>query len=487
MDVEIRDPAEARRFLAQGLWLQRAARPSAATVAPALRWSAELASGGDPLPPAGFVADAGTLALDGVRDPTPGRPFPEVPGWPAGLARAYEDLVLGRLDADGSMARASAALARYRGRDRSRGLAFLLDALRRRAGFPGALLNPAAIKAAQEMPADALLAEGWESLARGGPMPVLVDLYGRLVDAVREIPEALGPEDVFELESRTALLAFADRVAIRQVVRAAAEFEAGIAAERPRPSALRHDVASRVLDEDMYPVGGYSSISTRGSIESLLHSQLVYMDRGERPDLFDIKYARDELLYYARDENQFLRRRYAFQVVLDPSLALARVKDAALPYQRVVLVLAMLVAAVHRLTEWLGDESIVFEFLFLRDGDAEPLAAERSLLEMALRDGIANGTVVSDVVDEARLPERRAAIARGARCRGLVVTSAEGHHPEPCGFPTSVLRVGGDHPSLDRGPEAADPDATGEAPAPWNSVLDNLLMCWTTDRPAQAE
>ena len=29
----------------------------------------------------------------------------------------------------------------------------------------------------------------------------------------------------------------------------------------------------------------------------------------ERPDLFDIKFLRDELLYYARDENRFLRRR----------------------------------------------------------------------------------------------------------------------------------------------------------------------------------
>ena len=28
--------------------------------------------------------------------------------------------------------------------------------------------------------------------------------------------------------------------------------------------------------------------------------------------MFDIKFIRDELLYYSRDENQFLRRRRAF-------------------------------------------------------------------------------------------------------------------------------------------------------------------------------
>ena len=55
---------------------------------------------------------------------------------------------------------------------------------------------------------------------------------------------------------------------------------------------------TRVLDEDQYPVGGYTSISTRGSIESLLHSQLAYMEP-ESPDLFDMKFVRDELFYYS--------------------------------------------------------------------------------------------------------------------------------------------------------------------------------------------
>ena len=71
-----------------------------------------------------------------------------------------------------------------------------------------------------------------------------------------------------------------------------------------RVSGLVGHRPTRALDEDTYPVGGFTSISTRGSIESLLHSQLAYMETDERPDLFDIKFLRDELLYYARDENQ---------------------------------------------------------------------------------------------------------------------------------------------------------------------------------------
>ena len=38
------------------------------------------------------------------------------------------------------------------------------------------------------------------------------------------------------------------------------------------------EVPTRILDEDIYPVGGFTSLSNRGSIESLLHSQLAYME-----------------------------------------------------------------------------------------------------------------------------------------------------------------------------------------------------------------
>src|SRR5438270_623657 len=49
---ELRDPDEARRFLFQGLWLQRSVPPAAATVRPTLERAWEIASAGHPLPPA---------------------------------------------------------------------------------------------------------------------------------------------------------------------------------------------------------------------------------------------------------------------------------------------------------------------------------------------------------------------------------------------------------------------------------------------------
>src|SRR5207248_6066964 len=141
------------------------------------------------------------------------------------------------------------------------------------------------------------------------------------------------PEDVFELEHRTALDDLSQRLALRQVLQAAQQFEQGLPQHRIRPLAGRQEVPTRVLDEDTYPVGGFSSLSTRGSVESLLYSQLAFMEEQERPDLFDVKYLRDELLYYARDENNFLRRRRTFAFVLFPDLVQAHFKDADLPWQ----------------------------------------------------------------------------------------------------------------------------------------------------------
>jgi hypothetical protein len=476
---ELNDHVEIRRFLAQGLWLQRIAAPKPASVPNVLRRARRLASEGEPVPPVGFIADVGQLVFGTGSDTRTFGAGLDVPGWPPGLSRAYEDLVLGKLDADASMARAADALARYRGSDRDKGMAFLLDRLGRRAGIGGVQLNPAVVKSALELRAEELLAEGWESLARDGPLPLLVTLYEALIGAVRDAAEALGPEDVFELEHGTALAAFSQRVALRQVLQAADAFEKGVALERPRTPARRHDVATRILDEDTYPVGGFSSISTRGSIESLLHSQLAYMEPYERPDLFDIKFLRDELLYYARDENRFLRRRRTFLFALDSDLARARIKDAGLPHQRIVLLLALLVAAVRKLIERLSDEALSFEFLFLEEGKGATLAPEQALVEMILREPIATGLVTTARIGVSAFAPRLAARSARSVCHVLTVTAAatlRDLNADPRAF--ARLRLDGPRPHLAAGSETLDPAESDDAWTYWCATLERLLTAW---------
>ena len=108
------------------------------------------------------------------------------------------------------------------------------------------------------------------------------------------------------------------------------------------------------------------------------------MESEHPPDLFDMKFARDELFYYSRDENQFLRRRRAFLFVFEPALAEARVKDAGLPYQRIVLAGAAVLAVVRRLSDWLSTDALRFELLFPPSGKESPLTPEAKLFEVLL-------------------------------------------------------------------------------------------------------
>ena len=58
-----------------------------------------------------------------------------------------------------------------------------------------------------------------------------------------------------------------------------------------------------------------------------------------------------------------------------------------------MLALATVLVLVRRLIAWLSDEVLRFEVLFVGDRQAAALADERELLELALREQIANGTV----------------------------------------------------------------------------------------------
>lgn len=389
--VELRDLDAAREYLLQALWLQRVLKPSPATVKATLAYALHIASGDQPLPPLGFVGDVAAVAF-GTDGGKWTKTHSDVPGWPHTLTRGYEDHLLGKLYADWTFERASDALRRYSEADQGKGLAYLIKQFRVRAKVGGVSLSPAVLRTLAAQNPDDLLHQGYELFTRDGPNRLLIAQYEELVKAARRMAEMLDPEDVIALEQRTALADMGDYVAHRQILQATARFETRLPTRPVPPAVGRREVPTRVLDEDQYPVGGYTSISTRGSIESLLQSQLAFMETEEQPDLFDMKFVRDELFYYSRDENQFLRRRRVFLFVFDPSLADARVKDPDLPYQRIVLAQSLVLAVVRRLSDWLSTDALRFELLFPPVKGKSPLTPEAKLFEILLSELRANGT-----------------------------------------------------------------------------------------------
>ena len=400
-----------------------------------------------------------------------------VPALPINLIRTYEDHVLGKFYADWSFARAADAVRRYTGRDRARGLAFVLQRFHEHSGFQGVLFSPGVLKGLMETaPAD-VLQQGWESLRQDGSHWLNERLYQSLIEAARRTAEVLGPEDVAALEAGDALADEGEQLALRHVRQAAAALEAALPRHRPRPMQGPRETPTRMLDDSAYPVGGFSSISTRGTIESLLHSQLAYMETGEGPDLFDVKFLRDELLYYSRDENQFWRRRRTFLFALYPDLMAARFKDADLAYQRGVLVLALLTTTLRKLMEWLSADALTFEIVFVGAGVDEPLAPEHALLKALLREPIANGAAALRRLPADKIAAHCADLARRSQCCCLALAV------DP---PTLVardaevlaLKIDGPRPVF-VGPEAelAVPE-TDDPFDVWTATLQHLLRKW---------
>ena len=422
--IELRDLEAARRFVTEGLWLQRAVKPNADTVKHALEWAMEVAASGNPLPPVGFIGDLGHIAF-GADSEHRGKDSLHIPGWPPSVVLMYEDHVLGKLYADPLFERAGDALRNYQDKDRVKGLAYVVNQIQERANIPGVLLPPAVIRGLLTANRDEVLAAAWERLMREGPSPLLVKMYEQLIAAGRRWNEILVPEDVTALENRSALGDMGQYVALRQIDQAKTRLLARLPAHPVHPRPNRREVPTRVLDEDQYPVGGYTSISAKGSIESLLHSQLAYIeDDADEPDLFDVKYARDELFYYSRDENQFLRRRRAFVFVLYPDLIALRFKDAELPYQRIVMLQSAILAIVNKLTDWLSVDAIRFEVLFVPDGEKQPLAEEATLLRLLLREPIERGDAVVVHLDNANeVPDRLHRLAQLSQVHAFVAAT----------------------------------------------------------------
>jgi hypothetical protein len=244
-----------------------------------------------------------------------------------------------------------------------------------------------------------------------------------------------------------------------------------------KPLVGRKEVPTRVLDEDQYPVGGYTSISTKGSIESLLHSQLAYMEK-ESPDLFDMKFVRDELFYYSRDENQFLRRRRAFVFVLFPDLIATRFKDADLPYQRIVLIQSTILALVRKLTDWLSTDAIRFEVIFVQEGGKTPLTEEMALLKLLLREPIERGD--GEVME---FPNQDAVVTHLNRLSRTAQVHCLAAATEPFGMEMdnvviTELIVNGSRPEIGEGDGVVAELEGEDAFEVWQETVLRVLQLW---------
>ncbi len=303
--------------------------------------------------------------------------------------RAWEDHVLARLVSDSRWGQVMDAVLAAPKELKGVAIGLLVSqVLKRLEVTDGVPVSQAVVRKLVGKTPEQVVEEGRASLRERSDVSAMV-LRGleATAHAARKSRDLLTDAEVFVLENVAALKGLGPRVALGQLAEISRDVEDTLPA-RLKSHHSEGDKATQLEEESAFPVGGFSSISTQGSIENLVTSELIYMDDAgaERPDLFDIRFVEGELLYYARDESVAVRRRRTLLLVLDASLDGCRVLDEGARAQRLVWCFASVVAMVRKLSSWLEAEALQFEVVSTRDGNSSVLAEDLAVLGLLLRE-----------------------------------------------------------------------------------------------------
>jgi len=140
-------------------------------------------------------------------------------------------------------------------------------------------------------------------------------------------------------------------------------------------------------------------------------------------------------------------------------------------------VMALLVAAVRRLADWLGHDALRFEFLFVQAEKVRPLEEEAKLLTLIFRELIENKTAFIEHIPLAEVEKRVKEHGRKSLCQCLVIgVKLEEIRVEEAAItgmridgPEPVIRIGGDDYGLLEGDDAFEK---------WSAALLHLLQMW---------
>lgn len=400
---------DAEAWVAAGLVLQRGEQVDGALIGLVRAWVESVVNTVALLPPLGVAADLARLVARAPFDIGRSQRVDD-PQLREALD-AYEEHLLGRLSADFRLELARDALVRLPEAQRAAAIGVFVEQVLTRVvtalGTPLDSPAPGAVRRALQESSVGLFETGNEALADPEQFELrdeLIAAYTSLAAGARRCGALIGDVEIYTLENFDALRSSSLRLAMAQIAEAAQSIERTLPVRVRRSEASRGRTPTRVEDESAYPIGGYASISNVGGIESLVSSELIYMTpEAERQagniDLFDVRWASDELLKYTRDESVHTRERRTISFALDPSLIHGRIKDPGLPFQRLVVVFGGLVAGVRKLCSWLDESDLHLHFLLLgapgpdADAPSQPLRSEAELARLLLREFVESGVV----------------------------------------------------------------------------------------------
>jgi len=132
------------------------------------------------------------------------------------------------------------------------------------------------------------------------------------------------------------------------------------------------------LDETTYPTGGITGLTNRGSFESLVMSELSYMDEGtEDFSLFDLRFVENEILYYLRDSGSLRRKRRTIHFIVDIAPIL-NTKALAYSHQFGTLVQGLIIRIITDLSALFSADSLRFHIHYLSPSDRKSMEVKKT-------------------------------------------------------------------------------------------------------------
>ncbi|MHC4662414.1 MAG: hypothetical protein ACYS8W_12060 [Planctomycetota bacterium] len=186
-----------------------------------------------------------------------------------------------------------------------------------------------------------------------------------------------------------------ERTDARMRARAVKELEYGFGRFNPRILDLVREqevVMTELRDAGYYPVGGFAEITNRpASLENMVRSELIYAGEDvEGLDLFNLRFAENELLYYNRDEGRLMRRRRRVNFVIDLStdMRIAPRRGEGQVWTHVCALMLRLAGDINTLFE---KDAVKFRLIAVAPESSEEIEKECNLLSVLLGREIALG------------------------------------------------------------------------------------------------
>ena len=365
-----------------------------------LNLAVKLAAQGLPVPWLGFLADLWKLISIDEAFARPEIIDPTLASHPSFVD--YQDLVIARCIQDAGIIRVRRAVASRSVERKTGALLFLLESWHD-SGLPlGVPVSVGSIAILTgELPRREASAK--EITEKNGWPDELVQAVKSFSQGFRKLPASIDLGVVDVVEKGLDIVDHAPRIQLRQIAAAKNRLNSVINKLTSHLSKLESDVSTSEFDSGNVPLGGYSSISTRGRLESLLPSQLAWLDISiGQSNYFCLKHRRQELLYYSRSENSLYKRMRHIVFLLDKSLDEGRTKYRNLPCQSLTLMMAGLLCLWEQMKSIFCSEGITLTLVFMDTG--YELENEKKLLELLFSSEIVAGKVRTDRFEVGRIP-----------------------------------------------------------------------------------